>query len=107
MLAALVVEPQWLFWPASLPSPQAMCVAGGGDDRAIRLILRARLKGVILYGNGAGESGCRWSLALSGGAAELLSESIHKLPETEANRVAPVASEFFRETPAAEFLGLA
>ncbi|MDN3519870.1 hypothetical protein QWY84_19885 [Aquisalimonas lutea] len=106
LLATLAVEPQWLFWPASLATPGPLHVAGGGDDRAVRLLLRARLRGVILYSTKEDGSGQQWSIELSGGARKLFDESMEALPSAERGQELADGRGWYRTVGVGPFLAV-
>ncbi|WP_440997405.1 hypothetical protein [Arhodomonas sp. SL1] len=107
MLAVLTVEPQWLFWPARLPAPGPMSIAGGGDDSVVRGLLRARLRGVVLYGDATATMtvGDRWSVECTGGAATLLAESEDTLPQARSRGAASGMRGQFRTVSVTWLLG--
>jgi len=79
-----------------------MEVTGGGNDAAVRAILKARLRGIVLYG----DTLCHWAISLSGGAATLISESMKRLTGVDpdwGDRASPPGR--YRNVSTEEILG--
>lgn len=82
LLAAMGVEPTHIVWPAGWPWPRDVEIPFTAGDRVARGLLRARLEGVIVYGDAARAQPGGWCLSWGGGAAQLTEEARARLPDS-------------------------